>query len=85
VDAFDRNGDGPFRRESRKRPVAGQDRLTGPAGFGTIHDPEESRLPDRVRQIDTERYDEAGRHRRADHVAIEDPLEIRLRTSSPDS
>jgi FdhD protein len=62
-----------------KRPVTGQDRLTGPAGFGTIHDPEESRLPDRVRQIDTERYDEAGRHRRADHVAIEDPLEIRLR------
>ena len=43
-----------------------------------MHDPKERRLPDRVRQIETEQHDGAGRHRRADHVALEDPLEIRL-------
>ena len=35
-------------------------------------------MPDRVRQIETEQHDGAGRHRRPDHVALEDPLEIRL-------
>jgi FdhD protein len=36
-------------------------------------------LSDRVRQIDTEKHDATGRCRRADRVALEDPLEIRLR------
>ena len=36
-------------------------------------------MTDRVRQTDTEKYDRTGRHRRVDHVALEDPLEIRLR------
>ena len=62
-----------------KRSPPGQGRLTGTAGHGTIHGPEETRLADRVRQTDTEKYDGTGRHRRADHVALEDPLEIRLR------
>jgi FdhD protein len=79
VREFGGSGTGPSRRESTESPAAGQGRLTVSTGPATIHHPEETPVTARTRQFDTEKHDGAGRHARVDQVALEDPLEIRLR------